>query len=97
MALQATYQKYVLQFKQPSDTSRGILRTKTSWLIFLKDTENPTITGIGECGVLAGLSVDDVAEYETVLAKVCKDINNYKYFYVVYILTWHTYLRVKIQ
>ncbi len=80
MALQGTYQKYVLQFKQPSGTSRGILRTKTSWLIFLKDTENPTITGIGECGVLAGLSVDDVPEYETVLAKICKDINNYKYW-----------------
>ena len=77
--LQATFQKYTLQFKQPSGTSRGILRTKDSWFIFLQDTNNPTITGIGECGLLRGLSADDVPDYEAKVAEVCQTINNHAY------------------
>ena len=78
--LQATFQKYTLQFKQASGTSRGILRTKDSWFIFLQNTDNPAITGIGECGLLKGLSADDVPEYEAKVAEVCQTINNYDYW-----------------
>jgi len=78
--LQATFQKYTLQFKQPSGTSRGVLRTKDSWFIFLQNTSNPTITGIGECGLLKGLSADDIPEYEAKVAEVCRTIHNYKYW-----------------
>jgi len=78
--LQATFQKYTLQFKQASGTSRGILRTKDSWFICLQNTDNPSITGIGECGLLKGLSADDVPEYETKVAEVCQTINNYEYW-----------------
>lgn len=80
LMLQATYQKYTLQFKQPSGTSRGILRTKDSWFIFLQHTDNPAITGIGECGLLRGLSADDVPNYEAKVAEVCQMINNYAYW-----------------
>jgi len=78
--LQATFQKYTLQFKQPSGTSRGILRTKDSWFIFLQNRANPTVTGIGECGLLKGLSADDVPEYAAKVAEVCRTINNYDYW-----------------
>ena len=78
--LQATFQKYTLQFKQASGTSRGVLRTKDSWFIFLQNTDNPAITGIGECGLLKGLSADDVPEYEAKVAEVCQTINNYDYW-----------------
>lgn len=78
--LQANYQKYTLQFKQPSGTSRGVLRTKDSWFIFIKNTDNPEIIGIGECGLLKGLSADDVPEYESKVAEVCADINNHQYW-----------------
>lgn len=78
--LQATFQKYTLQFKQPSGTSRGVLRTKDSWFIFLQNTDNPTIIGIGECGLLKGLSADDVPEYEAKVAEVCRTINNHSYW-----------------
>ena len=78
--LQAHYQKYTLQFKQASGTSRGILRTKDSWLIFLYDTAAPTIIGIGECGLLKGLSIDARPNYETKLQEVCRDINNHVYW-----------------
>lgn len=77
---QATFQKYTLQFKQPSGTSRGVLRTKDSWFIFVQNVDNPTITGIGECGLLKGLSVDDVPEYEAKVTEVCRTINKYDYW-----------------
>ena len=78
--LQATFQKYTLQFKQPSGTSRGVLHTKDSWFIFLQRKENPSIIGVGECGLLSGLSIDDVPHYETKLSEVCTTINKYKYW-----------------
>ena len=75
--LSAHYRAYDLVFKKPSGTSRGILTTKKSYFIFIGHKE---VTAIGECGLLAGLSCDDVPEYETVLQQVCNDINNYEYW-----------------
>lgn len=70
--LKATYKKYILNFKQASGTSRGILRTKETW--FLK-IENDEKFGIGECGLFRGLSADDRPDYEQKLQWVCKNIN----------------------
>jgi len=67
----ATYQKYILNFKRPSGTSRGILTTKETWFIFINDTER---IGIGECGILRGLSIDDVFDYEAKLNWACENI-----------------------
>jgi len=78
--LKATFKKHTLIFKQASGTSRGILRTKDAYLILLESTENPGLVAVGECGLLRGLSIDDVPNYEEKLAKVCKDINNYDYW-----------------
>jgi o-succinylbenzoate synthase len=70
--IKATYKKYILNFKNPSGTSRGILRTKETWFIILE--ENGKI-GIGETGLFRGLSIDDVSNYEEKLNWVCKNIN----------------------
>lgn len=59
--MKATFKKYQLQFKNPSGTSRGILRTKETWFIILEEDGE---FGIGECGLFRGLSADDVPEYE---------------------------------
>jgi len=74
---QAYFKKYTLQFYHPSGTSRGILTEKISWFIFLTNEQNSEITGIGECGPLKGLSIDDRIDYENKLAEVCKNPNNY--------------------
>ena len=38
--MKARYQKYILNFKNPSGTSRGVLRTKETWFIIIeKDGE----------------------------------------------------------
>jgi len=70
--LKANDQKYILHFKTPSGTSRGILNTKETWFIVLKEPEK---WGIGECGILRGLSVDDRPDYEEKLRWVCENIS----------------------
>jgi len=68
----ATYQKYILNFKRPSGTSRGVLNEKETWFIILE--QNGKI-GIGECGLLRGLSIDDRPDYEEKLHWVCTNIH----------------------
>ncbi len=70
--IKATYKKYILNFKNPSGTSRGILRTKETWFIILQENDK---TGIGETGLFRGLSIDDVPNYEEKLIWVCANIN----------------------
>ena len=68
----AQYKKHVLHFKRPSGTSRGILVEKETWFLILTQGEKK---GIGECGLLRGLSIDDQPDYEAKLAWVCANIH----------------------
>ncbi|MBD0832119.1 o-succinylbenzoate synthase [Aestuariibaculum sediminum] len=70
--IKASYKKYILNFKQASGTSRGILKTKETWFIVLSENEK---TGIGECGVFRGLSADDTPDFEDKLKWTCQNIN----------------------
>ncbi|MER3373711.1 MAG: o-succinylbenzoate synthase [Allomuricauda sp.] len=70
--MKATYKKYILDFKMPSGTSRGVLTQKETWFLLLGDQGS---WGIGECGILRGLSVDDVSHYEEILKWVCKNLH----------------------
>lgn len=70
--MKATYQKYLLDFKRPSGTSRGILTQKETWFLIL---EQDGKKGIGECGILRGLSADDRPDYEEKLQWVCNNIH----------------------
>ncbi len=72
LQLKAFYKKYDLQFKRPSGTSRGVLTFKETWFIVLEDNGK---YGIGECGLLRGLSIDDRPDYEQTLQWVCDNIN----------------------
>jgi len=69
--MKATYHKHILDFKQPSGTSRGVLKTKETWFIIL---EQDGKQGVGECGILRGLSIDDVPNYEEKLKWTCNNI-----------------------
>lgn len=69
--MKATYKKYQLQFKTPSGTSRGIITEKETWFVFLE--ENGKV-GIGECGILRSLSIDDRPDYEEKLKWTCDNI-----------------------
>ncbi|MGY5850285.1 o-succinylbenzoate synthase [Salegentibacter sp. F14] len=70
--MQANYKKYILNFKRPSGTSRGVLTTKETWFLQITDGKR---SGIGECGILRGLSIDDRPDYQQRLEWVCKHID----------------------
>ncbi|WP_026812648.1 o-succinylbenzoate synthase [Arenibacter certesii] len=70
--MKATYKKYILEFKRPSGTSRGIMTQKETWFLIL---ENNARFAIGECGILRGLSIDDVPNYEEKLRWTCDHIH----------------------
>jgi len=72
MTMQASYKKYILNFKQPGGTSRGVLHTKETYFLLLDDEGKK---GVGECGLFKGLSVDDRPDYEEKLEWVCKNIH----------------------
>ena len=69
--MKATYHKYILNFKRPSGTSRGVMTEKETWFIVL---EQDGKKGIGECGILRGLSIDDRPDYEEKLQWTCDNI-----------------------
>ena len=70
--MNAFFQKYILNFKQASGTSRGVLRTKETYFLKVADGDN---IGFGECAVFKGLSVDDRPDYEEKLYWLCENIN----------------------
>lgn len=70
--MKATYHKYILHFKRPSGTSRGVMTEKETWFIVL---EKEGKKGIGECGILRGLSIDDRPDYEAKLRWTCANIH----------------------
>ena len=70
--MKASYKKHILQFKQASGTSRGILREKETWFLIIEQNGK---RGIGECGLLRGLSIDDRPDYEEKLQWTCNNIH----------------------
>ncbi|MCA1764087.1 MAG: o-succinylbenzoate synthase [Flavobacteriales bacterium] len=72
--MKASWHKHTLIFDRPRGTSRGWFKEKPSWFIKLED-EKTGRQGIGECGLLPGLSVDDKPDYEQMLDHVVDAIN----------------------
>lgn len=70
--MQAIYRRHLLEFKRPSGTSRGVLTTKETWFIIITSEGK---TGVGECGLLRSLSIDDRPDYEKKLSWVCENIS----------------------
>lgn len=69
--MKASWRKYTLDFKQPSGTSRGVLEQKDSYFLFLEEEGRQ---GIGECGLLRGLSADDRPDYEDRLDQLMQEL-----------------------
>lgn len=75
--LKASYEKYILKFKRPSGTSRGVLTEKETYFIRIWDDSVPETIGLGECPLFRGLSREDCPEYEEKLSEVCGRIDEY--------------------
>ncbi len=70
--MKAEFKKHTLNFKRPSGTSRGVMSIKETYFLILKTEET---YGVGECGLLRGLSIDDRPDYEEKLQWVCENIS----------------------
>lgn len=75
MALQTSLFKRTFHFNFEARTSRGVMQDKISWFITLWDDETPSVIGIGECGPLPGLSVDDRPDLEDTLREFLHRVN----------------------
>lgn len=69
--MKASFEPYILKFKNPSGTSRGVLTEKLTYLFTIEEDGKEYV---GECGLFKGLSVDDRPEYEEKLQWVCDHI-----------------------
>ena len=70
--MKASYQSYILNFKQASGTSRGVLHDKETFILTVEDGPKK---GIGECALFRSLSHDDTPEYEEKLQWLCNNID----------------------
>ena len=68
----AEYFKYILEFKRPSGTSRGVLLEKETFILEISEDGKK---GTGECAVFRGLSFDDQPDYEQRLQWLCDNIH----------------------
>ncbi|PTT39441.1 o-succinylbenzoate synthase [Chryseobacterium sp. HMWF028] len=70
--MEANYLQYLLQFKRPSGTSRGVLLDKETYILTISENGRK---GVGECAIFRGLSFDDRPDYENKLKWLCENIN----------------------
>ncbi|MCQ9637809.1 o-succinylbenzoate synthase [Chryseobacterium sp. WG14] len=69
--MEASYFRYLLQFKRPSGTSRGVLLDKETFILEISENGKK---GVGECAIFRGLSFDDRPDYEEKLKWLCENI-----------------------
>jgi o-succinylbenzoate synthase len=69
--MKAKYSRYLLEFKRPSGTSRGVLYEKETFILEITKGDKK---GTGECAIFRGLSFDDRPDYEEKLKWLCENI-----------------------
>lgn len=72
--MRLAYAPYMLNFKNPAGTSRGILTEKPTFFIKVFDESNPERFGIGECSVFPGLSSEADGNYGYKLIELLANI-----------------------
>ncbi len=72
--MRLAYAPYILNFKFPAGTSRGVLTEKPTFFIKVFDEKDPSKFGIGECTVFPGLSPEADGNYGYKLIEVLADM-----------------------
>lgn len=76
--MRVTHWPYTYRFTQPAGTSRGILQEKEAHFIEIHGTRfGVPFHGIGECGLLRGLSFDDRPDYVEHLERMVAELNGW--------------------
>jgi o-succinylbenzoate synthase len=79
MVLRSSVHKKNFSFGFQARTSRGQMRERNSWFIKVWGEENPEVFGVGECGPLPGLSVEDLSKLDEELSLTVGRINHGKF------------------
>lgn len=61
--MRLAYAPYILKFRNPAGTSRGVMTEKPTFFIKVFDENDPSRFGIGECSVFPGLSPEADGNY----------------------------------
>lgn len=72
--MRLSFAPYLLHFKHPAGTSRGVLTEKPTFLIKVYDEENPLRFGIGEAAVFPGLSPEADGNYVWKLTELMANV-----------------------
>lgn len=72
--MRLAYAPYILKFRSPAGTSRGILTEKPTFIIKVFDERDPSCFGIGECSVFPGLSPEANGNYGYKLVELLANI-----------------------
>jgi o-succinylbenzoate synthase len=73
--MKARYIKHTLNFKQPSGTSRGVLKTKDSWFLIIEENNH---LSIGECSIIEGLNPETPELVDKIFPIIVDLLNNDK-------------------
>lgn len=72
--MRLAYTPFMLHFKEPAGTSRGVLNSKQTCLIKVWDEKEPSRFGIGEAAVFEGLSKEAGSGYEYKLIETLANV-----------------------
>ena len=72
--MRLAFAPYLLRFKEPGCTSRGILTEKPTFLIKIYDESDPSRYGIGEAAVFPGLSPEADGNYVNKLLELMANV-----------------------
>ncbi|WP_375562689.1 o-succinylbenzoate synthase [Bernardetia sp. OM2101] len=72
----ASYKKHRLKFHFLAGTSRGTMKERDTYFIYLSKKNDTETIGTGEISPLSGLSIDFLPHLESIIADVCKRIGN---------------------
>jgi len=78
MAIQLKYCKHTLKFKFPSGTSRGVLKTKDSFIVKIFDPTSQEVFGLGEVSTIERLSYDYHVNFEQKLDQLATQLQSEK-------------------
>ena len=77
--VKARFIPYTLRFKFEAGTSRGVLTQKQNYLVECRSENFPEREGYGEAGPLAGLSVDDIPDFDVHLNHLLQSLEGIRF------------------
>lgn len=75
-AVQFTSEPFDLDFKFEAGTSRGVLTQKRAYWVKASQKGDGDTFGIGEAAPLPKLSIDDIPDFESILADLCHTLSD---------------------